>query len=71
MTVKVENIFGNIPYDIPEEIIQVLFQNKKIKIERIISRGHASEEGFWYDQEQDEFVILLKGNAELKFFNEN
>lgn len=36
-------------------------------VERIVSQGHASPGGFWYDQEQHEWVIVLKGKATLRF----
>ena len=49
------------------EEIQILFQSGPVRIERIISNGHPSPAGFWYDQEQDEWVILLAGSAELEF----
>lgn len=38
-----------------------------MRIERIISHGHASPEGFWYDQGQSEWVVVLKGAARLQF----
>ena len=61
------NIFENIPRDLPEEIVQVLTAKDQVRVERIISRGHNSPEQFWYDQPEDEFVILLKGEAILRF----
>ncbi len=39
----------------------------EVRIERIVSHGHASPEGFWYDQDQDEWVVVLKGQARLRF----
>ncbi len=38
-----------------------------MRIERIVSVGHASPENFWYDQEEDEWVMLLTGSASLRF----
>jgi cupin 2 domain-containing protein len=38
-----------------------------LRIERIVSRGHSSPEGFWYEQEEDEWVALLQGEARLQF----
>ena len=38
-----------------------------VRIERIISHGHASPADFWYDQAQHEWVIVLKGAARLQF----
>ena len=67
------NIFANIPADLPEELIEVLCENCKgceksdLRIERIISRGHRSAEGFWYDSDKSEWVLLLKGSAAIAF----
>ena len=41
-----------------------------LKIERIVSHGHASPPGFWYDQPQNEWVIVLKGSAGLRIEDE-
>ena len=38
-----------------------------MRIERIVSRGHKSPEGFWFDQEQSEWVLLLRGAARIEF----
>lgn len=64
------NIFSLEEYKLNKdfEFFQTLFQNKNIKIERIISEGHSSPKGFWYDQEEHEWVILLDGKAKIKFF---
>jgi len=62
-----QNLFANIPDEIPKEICETLAGNKNIKIERIISQGHSSPKSFWYDQEENEWVILLTGNAKLQF----
>ena len=59
------NLFENIPGELPEELFTTLVENKNVKIERIVSVGHASPEGFWYDQEQNEWVLLVSGSAVL------
>lgn len=61
------NLFENVPKDLPEELLQTLGGNEAVRIERIVSRGHRSEPGFWYDQKTHEFVILLQGKARLAF----
>ena len=61
------NIFKDIPDKIPEELFEVLLENKNIKIERIVSFGHTTPENEWYDQIKNEWVILLSGAAELLF----
>lgn len=54
----------------PEELIEKIAGNGNTRIERIISHGHCSKKEFWYDQEGDEFVLLLEGEAELEFESE-
>lgn len=63
----VNNLFAQIPKKIPEELFQTLFANASIRIERIISQGHCSPLRQWYDQANDEWVILLEGQATLYF----
>lgn len=67
MTVDINNIFKNIPAALPEELIEIISSKNNVKIERIVSLGHSSPDTFWYDQQQDEYVILLKGKAGLLF----
>ncbi len=61
------NIFANVPELIPIELFETIIQTKNIKIERIISKGQQSEQNFWYDQEQAEWVLVLKGEARIQF----
>jgi len=63
----IQNIFSNIPSHLPDELVETLVTSDHVRIERIVSHGHASLDGFWYDQDQPEFVILLKGAARLRF----
>ena len=65
------NIYSDIPYELPEELVEVISESQGVRIERIISRGHRSPEGFWYDQEENEFVLLVSGEAKLLFEKEN
>jgi cupin 2 domain-containing protein len=65
------NIYSDIPDRVPEEIFEILAESGKVRIERIISDSHASPEGFWYDQDQSEFVLLLKGCAGMRFEGED
>ena len=71
MNIPVSNIYKCIPQQLDKEHLQILAQNENVRIERIISKGHASEKDFWYDQDQDEFVLLLKGKAILGFFEDD
>ncbi|MCA9066542.1 MAG: cupin domain-containing protein [Planctomycetaceae bacterium] len=61
------NILANLPTGLPTELVDVLEQNSALRIERIISTGQSSPPGFWYDQEECEWVLLLAGAAELRF----
>jgi cupin 2 domain-containing protein len=61
----VGNLFVDIPNALSGELANVLAENEQVKIERIVSDGHASQEGFWYDQEQNEWVLLISGSAVL------
>jgi cupin 2 domain-containing protein len=61
------NIFKDIPQNLPEEIFQTLIENNKIRIEKIVSKGHSSPKDFWYRQNENEWIIVLKGSAEIKF----
>jgi cupin 2 domain-containing protein len=67
MPVIPHNLLEGIPAELPEELVQTLLHSDHVRIERIISRGHASPEGFWYDQAQNEWVLLLRGTALLRF----
>lgn len=60
------NIFTNLPDPSVGEIIENLALPAVGKVERIVSGGHASPPGFWYAQDTDEWVVLLKGAAELE-----
>jgi len=57
------SLLDRVPQELPNEFIEVLCSSGAVKIERIISRGHSSPKGFWYDQETNEFVLLLQGRA--------
>lgn len=65
------SLFKDIPDELPDEIFDTLCSTDTVKIERIVSRGHASPEGFWYYQEKNEFVLVIKGSAGLKIENQD
>lgn len=61
------NIF-NLPPSLPnKELFDSLVSNDNILIERIISTGQTTPPGEWYDQDKDEWVILLQGEAVLSY----
>ncbi|MCX7408696.1 MAG: cupin domain-containing protein [Planctomycetales bacterium] len=61
------NLFTDLPQHLPDELVTTLLDATNVRIERIASHGHASPEGFWYDQDQHEWVMVLKGAARLRF----
>jgi cupin 2 domain-containing protein len=65
--VETKNLFANLTSAQSGEAFLTLFDKANGKIERIVSHGHASPAGFWYDQEEDEWVAVLRGTATLEF----
>jgi len=61
------NLFDDIPPELTAELSNRLAFRKGMRIERIVSRGHCSPKGFWYDQGETEWVLLLRGAAMLRF----
>jgi cupin 2 domain-containing protein len=61
------NLFADIPAGVPAEVVTTLLHTTRVRIERIISYGHASPEGYWYDQEESEWVLVVRGAARLRF----
>jgi len=64
---SVNNLFADIPRELPEELIGEILRTETFRIERIVSRGQVSPPGFWCDQETDEWVLLVKGSASIGF----
>ena len=66
-----DNLFDNIPAEIPAEIFEVLLETKNLRLERIVSGGQATPEGAWYDQDTTEWVVLLTGSAGVRLADES
>jgi cupin 2 domain-containing protein len=66
-----QRVAGNLLADVPSmgdlEIVEVLAGGAGWRVERILSQGHKSPDGFWYDQVQDEWVTIVSGAARLRF----
>jgi cupin 2 domain-containing protein len=67
MAMACENLFAGIPGHLSEELVTVLCRDKGLRIERIVSDGQQSPEGFWYDQKRHEWVVVLEGRAAIEF----
>jgi cupin 2 domain-containing protein len=67
MTFSCQNIFTNIPNQLKDECFDTILKRNNLHIERIISRGHFTPPGQWYDQAWDEWVLLIQGQATLLY----
>lgn len=64
------NLYAGLPSGAQQEQLVELLSQPGLRIERIVSTGQASPPGFWYDQPQAEWVVLLQGEARLAFADE-
>ena len=61
------NLFSGMPDALNDETFDDLFKNEKIRVERILSQGQSSPESGWYDQDENEWVLVLQGAGTLVF----
>ncbi len=61
------NLFDDASPDAAEELATVLARGSDCRLEHIVSHGQASPPGFWYDQDESEWVTVLRGAARLRF----
>ena len=66
-----QNLFSPMPSHLAGELFTSLFKDNKLHIERIVSQGHSSPENEWYDQDDNEWVLVLQGRARLHYAEEN
>lgn len=64
---QIQQLLHNLPNAADSEVFETLLQHPQVRIERIVSHGQCSPDGFWYDQDEHEWVLLLQGSAELQF----
>ncbi len=70
LSMKKSNMTKGTTYS-DKEIFETIFKNGSVRIERIISNGQQSPKGFWYDQDEYEFVSIVEGYAVVEFENES
>lgn len=70
MPMKTANLFADVPAVIADEIFEPLVETPSLKLERIVSAARATPRDAWYDQDRDEWVLLLSGSAALRFDGE-
>jgi cupin 2 domain-containing protein len=61
------NIFRGLGIPGPDEQIDLLTMRAGVRIQRIVSHGHRSATDFWYDQADDEWVLVVKGSGTIAF----
>lgn len=61
------NIFKGIPSELENEIFEDIVKSGNVRIERILSQGQSSPGQGWYDQDENEWVIVLRGKGTLTF----
>jgi cupin 2 domain-containing protein len=67
----VNNLLASLPPEVPHEISEIILQQERFRLERIISVGQTTPPGEWYDQDSHEWVLILTGRAFLRFENES
>lgn len=66
MTLSVVNLLPSLSNKTAEENFPLL-ETEEFRLEHLASHGQASSPGFWYDQPEPEWVLLLRGTATLDF----
>jgi cupin 2 domain-containing protein len=69
--VVVNNLFAGLPGPLAEELTSVLVQSPHVRIERIVSCGQRSPDRFWYDQQEAEWIVVLRGAGQLQIEGES
>lgn len=65
--VMMSNLFEQLPDQLPEELFTDLIKTPNVRIERILSQGHSSPASGWYEQDEHEWVIVLRGTGRLGY----
>ena len=61
------NIFDSLPKYLKSEFFEDIIRSSAVRIERIVSKGHTSSDSGWYDQDENEWVMVIEGRASLGF----
>ena len=65
------NLLTSLPNHIDHEQVEELLSQPNVKIERILSKGQTSPETGWYDQDKNEWVVVLQGAGDITFEDGN
>lgn len=66
-----DNLFAGLPATAPEELVHVLVRTPALRLERIVSTAHRTPPGEWYEQATNEWVVVLRGSAGIRFADED
>jgi len=69
-TMVLTNLLSSLPDTSVGEITEVLLSARGVRLERIVSHGQVSPPGYWYDQDEAEWVLVLNGSARLAIAGE-
>ena len=67
---ETRNLVNGLPSAAADEVVDVLANAEGVRLERIVSHGQSSPQGFWYDQREAEWVMVLAGRARLRLEDE-
>ncbi len=70
-SIDVHSLFAAVPSDLGEEQFLTLLQSDNFRLVRIVSTGQTTAEGEWYDQDENEWVAVLGGRADVTFADGN
>ena len=70
MTTRPRNLLADVPRALPAELVEEIVRTPGARLERIVSHGHRTPDGEWYDQEWYEWVVVLSGRATLRIEGE-
>lgn len=62
---NIKNLFNSIPDALPDELFEDLVSADGVRVERIVSHGHTSPASGWYDQDENEWVVVLQGAGRI------
>ncbi len=63
------NIYQHLPFHLPDECVDVLQSESGVRIERIVSQGHSTPANQWYEQIENEWVLVLQGSGVIEYEN--
>ncbi len=69
--IRSANLFDHAPTGGPDEDVTTLLETSGARLVRIVSAGQATPEGVWYDQDDNEWVVVLRGSAGLRIEGED